>query len=121
MKKMKKKAAREEPEETWMPIALAVICTIIGIIYIFWAFSGDNSLFGYNLNEAAIALKLVFGIIFFGTAWEFYKRKKEVIGFGYSMAIIAIIINLIEFSLGDLILWVFVLYLVHSSKGELVN
>jgi len=119
MKKQIRK--KHKPEESWKPVALAVIFTIVGFVNILLAFTGTIPFYGYDLGEIGIALGLVFGAVFIGVAWSFYKRKEQAITWGYGTAILNLIFNLILFNLVGLILWAFVLYLVHSSKEELIN
>lgn len=104
-----------------MPIALAVIFAIFGIAILLLAFTGDYQWFGYDLGEINFVLGLIGGILFMGMAWEFYKRKKDAIAYGYLFAIGGMIVNIISFSLAEIIFWFFVFWLTYSCRKELVN
>jgi hypothetical protein len=64
---------------------------------------------------------LLFGFVFFGISWGFFKRKSWAFKWGMWTGGINVIYNIYLGTYTWILYWGFALWLVYTSKEELVN
>ena len=108
-------------EDTWEPVALAIIFAISAFTNLYLVFFQDFSFYNYEspLGDLLMLAFLLFGIGFLVLAWGSYKRKPWVVGWGYPTAFLNIIFALTEVNIIGIGMWAFALYLVYKYKKEL--
>ena len=110
-----------QKNRSWKPIALGCLYVFFGLVNLLVALLGAAEVYGASMGEVGSAVFLIFGVMFFGVSYGFFARKQWSLKWGYATAVLNVLADLWLGVYFGVIVWAFALWLVHSSRAELVE